>query len=59
MLVHEKQPAGDVAIEPIQGLKPDSGSFTGWFLGCCWETFCIVASCGLVVEIQIHLTAKI
>ena len=28
------------------------------FHGCCWETFCIFAYCGLVVEIQIHLTAK-
>ena len=25
--------------------------------GCCWETFYIFACCGLVVEIQIHLTA--
>ena len=25
----------------------------------CWETFCFVAYCGLVVEIQIHLTARI
>ena len=28
------------------------------YLGCCWETFYISAYCGLVVEIQIHSTAK-
>ena len=31
----------------------------GMCLGCCWETFYMFAYFGLVVEIQIHLTAKI
>ena len=29
------------------------------FHGCFWEAFYIFASCGLVVEIQIHLAANI
>ena len=27
--------------------------------GCCWETSYIFASCGLVVELQIHLSAEL
>ena len=54
---------------PHPRLSCDSRALVHWQLavgvrfegsphGCCWETCCIFASCGLVGEIQIHLTAK-
>ena len=57
------EPHPCLTIEHNLGRQPQpthhgSGLMGSFQHGCCWDTFYIFAYCGLVVEIQIHSTAK-